>query len=207
MKRQLIGALAMTALLCAGGAFAHDKAIRDEHSMKKGDTSSYGKGGSGTTGTSGTSDVPKADTSTGSSSTGSTDTYGKSDQSADSTSLQGEVVKFSGNMLWLRHMGAVVPIKIDKSTQFDGSDRSSIKEGITLSLEVKVVNKTQNLATRIGSSDLGRGGSGVDSAPFPDLNQGTIRNTPPIEHSPGSPLPEEPGTQPRTPTNPNDRSY
>ena len=42
--------------------------------------------------------------------------------------LQGEVVKYSGNMLFLRHMGAVVPIKIDKNTSID--DKSILKEAL-----------------------------------------------------------------------------
>jgi hypothetical protein len=194
MKRHLLGALGASALLFGAAAFADDQ----------------------TTGTTPKSDTTMKDKSTYEKSSDTPSMSGDHDQMG--SKLQGEVVKFSSNMLYLRHMGAVVPIKVDKTTRFE--DRSMVKEGQMVTAELKVVNKTQNLATWVGS-ETGTGGSGYDSGDsgsgFHDrlkndeLNNsgtggsGTV-DTPAIpsdsmnppaqpERSPNSPVPEDQGTQ------------
>jgi hypothetical protein len=79
--------------------------------------------------------------------------------------LTGRVVKSDRKTIWVEHMGAIVPLKVDKNTQFaDPSLKraSDLKEGdeIRASFEVR---KTDNVATNIQkSTDLGQGGSGSD---------------------------------------------
>jgi hypothetical protein len=80
--------------------------------------------------------------------------------------ITGRVVKSERKTIWVEHAGAVVPLKIDKNTQFTDPNlkrAADIKEGdqIRASFEVR---KTDNVATSIGmSSDMGQGGAGSGS--------------------------------------------
>jgi hypothetical protein len=100
--------------------------------------------------------------------------------------LTGRVVKSDKKMVWLEHQGAIVPLKIDKNTQFNDPSlkrASDLKEGdeIRASFEVR---KTDNVATSIEKSmSEGTGGSGTEvMSPDSSINQ-----------SPGT-LPADDGT-------------
>jgi hypothetical protein len=102
--------------------------------------------------------------------------------------LTGRVVKSEKKTIWVEHMGAIVPLKIDKNTQFTDPSlkrATDIKEGdqIRASFEVR---KTDNVATSIGMSSgmgEGQGGSGSDVLkPDKGINQ------------PSDTLPPSPGT-------------
>jgi opacity protein-like surface antigen len=161
MTKKLMGLFASVALMSSGMALAHDKEKKDTQ------TQSQGAGGSGTTGQhqSGQS--------------------GMTDQ-LSGNQLTGRVVKSDKKTIWIEHMGAIVPLKIDKNTQFTDPSlkrATDIKEGdqIRASFEVR---KTDNVATSIGmSSDMGQGGSGLDVLmPDKGINQPSDR------------LPPSPGT-------------
>ncbi len=104
--------------------------------------------------------------------------------------ITGRVVKSDRKTIWVEHAGAIVPLKIDKNTQFTDANlkrATDIKEGdqIRASFEVR---KTDNVVTSIGmSSDMGQGGSGLESgsdvlSPDQGINQ------------PSDSLPPSPGT-------------
>lgn len=155
--KKLIGLFASVALMGSGMALAQDQAMQDPQTQ-----SQSGKGGSG-------------------SQMGHT---GMSEQMGGNQ-LTGRVVKSERKMIWVEHMGAVVPLKIDKNTQFTDPTlkrATDLKEGdqIRASFEVK---KTENIATSIGKGGLGegQGGSGSDvMKPDQGINQ-------PMESLPPSP--------------------
>jgi hypothetical protein len=87
-------------------------------------------------------------------------------------------------MVWIEHQGAIVPLKIDKNTQFTDPSlkrAQDLREGdeIRASYEVR---KTDNVATSIEKSQ-GTGGSGTEVM-SPDSS---------INESPGT-LPSNNGT-------------
>ena len=114
--------------------------------------------------------------------------------------LSGTVVKTDANTVYLEHMGAIVPMKIDASTQFSGAGVKSSRD-LTEGQEVRAsftVKETTNVADRItGSSAPGR----------PPAGSGTTGMTPgpsvPPERGPG--MPPEP-LPPRTPPTPDGTS-
>jgi hypothetical protein len=79
--------------------------------------------------------------------------------------ITGRVVKSDRKTIWVEHAGAIVPLKVDKNTQFADPNlkrASDFKEGdeIRASFEVR---KTDNVATNIEkSTGAGMGGSGSD---------------------------------------------
>ena len=114
--------------------------------------------------------------------------------------LQGELVKMEGKMLWVKHMGALVPLKIDKNTRFD--DKKDLKEGQDVRASFTVKGKTTNLATSV-SLQAGTGGSGsVQGTVIPEdsrLDDSLHRPAMP-ERTPAPALPEDPGTAPKSPS-------
>jgi opacity protein-like surface antigen len=160
MMKKLIGVFATAALMSSGMALAHDKEKKDTQ------TQSQSTGGSGTTGQQQSGQLGQS---------------GMTDQ-LSGNQLTGRVVKSDKKMIWIEHMGAIVPLKIDKNTQFTDPSlkrATDIKEGdqIRASFEVR---KTDNVATSIGmSSDMGQGGSGSDVLmPDKGINQPSDRLPP-----------------------------
>jgi hypothetical protein len=100
--------------------------------------------------------------------------------------LDGKVVKVEGNTLYVAHMEAVVPIKLDKNTQWKELKKSELTEGKQIHAAFTVKDQTINLATEIAPS--GMGGSGLDPEPT------EIDEPSDLERRPG-PVPEDPGTQ------------
>ncbi len=85
-------------------------------------------------------------------------------QQLGANQLMGRVVKSEKKTLYIEHAGAVVPLKIDKNTQFLGTDLTKaqdFKEGdqIRASFEVQ---STENIAKSVERADHGMGGSGMD---------------------------------------------
>jgi hypothetical protein len=151
----------------SGVAFANEGVKKQESQQ----TQSQGAGGSGTLGTDQSGQM------------GQTGQMGQSSQ-VSGNQLTGRVVKSEKKMVWLEHMGAIVPLKIDKNTQFNDptlKKATDIKEGdeIRASFEVR---KTDNVATSIEKS-IGTGGSGTEVM-SPDSS---------INESPGT-LPADDGT-------------
>ncbi|QAT86913.1 hypothetical protein EJ065_5379 [Corallococcus coralloides] len=148
--KKLIGVFASVALLGSGAAFAQDSA--SQGSQQPSTSSGSMQGSSESTGGSGSSSM-----------TGSNE-------------LTGKVVKSDSKKVYISSAsGAVVPLDIDKKTQFTDpsmKNAKSLKEGqeIRASFEVK---DEKNMATSISPSS-GTGGSGVDPmAPDSSINEGT----------------------------------
>ncbi|MBN1208451.1 MAG: hypothetical protein JXB05_26560 [Myxococcaceae bacterium] len=103
------------------------------------------------------------------------------DPQLSGTQLTGRVVKSEKKMIYLEHAGAIVPLKIDKNTQFmDPAIKrpQDIKPGeeIRASFEVR---KTDNVATSIQKAE-GMGGSGKDvMSPDSSINQPPDTTLPP----------------------------
>lgn len=100
-------------------------------------------------------------------------------QQPGAQTLTGEVVRVERDTLYLRHMGAVIPFKLDRQTQYQaGLTQRELREGTQVRAQF-MVERTTNRATSIAPAEQvpGRGGAGMEQPP-----------TPP-------PTPEEPGTQ------------
>lgn len=169
MTRRFIGLLASVAFLSTGAAIAG------------GDKDKQATGGSGTEQTESTS-------TSGSMSSEGTGGSGQE--------LQGTVVKAEGKTLYVDHMGMVVPLRVDSSTQFKDpaiKRAQDLKEGDKIRASFTVKNKTQNLATEI-SRESGTGGAGMDQPA--DTSGGAGESLPPSET--GTPPPSDPGTAPGT---------
>jgi hypothetical protein len=80
-----------------------------------------------------------------------------------STELQGEVARVESKTIYVKHMGAVVPLKIDKDTKLDGKtfSKRDLKEGQEIRASFTVENGINNVADTISTSDLGTGGAGM----------------------------------------------
>lgn len=65
--------------------------------------------------------------------------------------LEGTVARASSNMLELDHDGAIIPLKVDKNTQFTGDVKSAreLKEGDQVRASFRLENGTSNVATSI----------------------------------------------------------
>ena len=82
--------------------------------------------------------------------------------------LIGTVVESKSHTLYLQHMGAVVPLRVEKSTDLAGlagKKLSDLKPGDEVQVSFQVKNKIENVATRIGlPSSTGTGGSGLGTS-------------------------------------------
>lgn len=96
---------------------------------------------------------------------------------ANGPQLTGHVVRADNGTLWLEHMGAIVPLKLDRQTRVQGIGVKSprdLREGQEVRASFEVKNKTTNVARSIQLLEQGgTGGSGL-GAPLDDL-----KNTPP----------------------------
>jgi hypothetical protein len=179
--KKLIGLFASVALMGSGMALAHDKEHKDKQTQSQtGSTQDIGGSGTQTgTGTqvgSGGQQMGQSGQQMGQS--GTADQLG-------GNQLTGRVVKSERKTIWIEHMGAIVPLKIDKNTRFaDPSIKraSDLKEGdqVRASFEVR---KTDNVATSIEMSSgmgPGQGGSGSDVlTPDQGINPPLDNNLPP----------------------------
>jgi hypothetical protein len=89
--------------------------------------------------------------------------------------LTGKVVKAGKKMVWVDMQGAVVPLTVDKSTQFSDPNLKraadlQVGQEIRASYEVK---STDNIAKSISMSGTGGSGSGDMMSPDSSINQGT----------------------------------
>ncbi|MDY7225545.1 hypothetical protein [Hyalangium rubrum] len=149
--KKLIGVFASVALMSSGMALANGgegKKHDTQQTQPQGST-----GGSGSMGGSGT--VTEGSASQMNQGAG---------QQLSSNELMGRVVKSSKKMVWVEHAGAVVPLTINKDTQFADPNlkrAQDFKEGdeIRASFEVR---KTDNIATSIQKADNATGGSGLN---------------------------------------------
>jgi hypothetical protein len=164
MMKKLTGLFAAVALMSSGVALANEGKKQDKEQ-----TQSQGMGGSGSLGSdqgAGSLGVEQPSSTQGDIG-GSGTQVGQSGMPGQlgGNQLQGRVVKSDRKTVWIEHMGAIVPLKVDKNTQFADRDMkraSDFKEGdqVRASFEVR---ETDNVATSI-SKDLGagQGGSGSD---------------------------------------------
>ncbi|MDC0714696.1 hypothetical protein POL68_39975 [Stigmatella sp. ncwal1] len=156
MTRKLIGLVASVALMGSSVAMAGD-------TWKKGDPAGKSQDSIGAVG---------RDQDTSLSKDKALDAIGGSGQSGTGQQLTGRVVKSDSKTVWVEHAGAIVPLKIDKSTQFTDTSlkrAKDFKQGdeIRASFEVK---NTDNVATSIGMANTGTGGSGEVQFPAQDTN-------------------------------------
>ena len=79
--------------------------------------------------------------------------------------LTGRVVRVDNNMVWIDHLGAVVPLKIETGTKFESAGvtrAKDLKEGQEIRANFTVKDKTTNVATAIwleGATSTGKTGS------------------------------------------------
>ncbi|HYV49481.1 MAG TPA: hypothetical protein VFA20_31700 [Myxococcaceae bacterium] len=82
--------------------------------------------------------------------------------------LLGTVVESKSHTLYLQHMGAVVPLRVDKNTDLaglSGKKLSDLKAGDEVQVSFQVKNKIDNVATKISApSSAGTGGSGLGAS-------------------------------------------
>ncbi|AFE06495.1 hypothetical protein COCOR_05646 [Corallococcus coralloides DSM 2259] len=148
--KKLIGVFASVALLGSGVAFAQDSATQG--SQQPSTSSGSMQGSSESTGGSGSSSM------------------------MGSNELTGKVVKSDSKKVYISSTsGAVVPLEVDKNTQFTDpsmKNAKSLKEGQEIRASFQVKDE-KNMATSISPSS-GTGGSGSDPmAPDSSINEGT----------------------------------
>ncbi len=81
--------------------------------------------------------------------------------------LSGKVVKAEMNTVWVEYSGAVIPLKVDANTHFEGANlkkAKDLKEGEEIRASFTVKNRTDNLAKTISLSSP-TGGSGLENQP------------------------------------------
>ncbi len=105
--------------------------------------------------------------------------------------IVGEVAKVEAKILYVRHMGAIVPLKISRETKLDGKSfsRKDLKEGQEIRASFTVENLVNNVATTITTTDPGTGGAGSVVPRHRELDDATLPAEPER-----APMPEEPGT-------------
>jgi hypothetical protein len=92
-------------------------------------------------------------------------THSNADMPSMSNELTGKVVKTDANTVWIEYSGAVVPLKVDANTHFEGASikrARDLKEGEQIRASFTVNNRTDNLARTISLSSA-TGGSGLDT--------------------------------------------
>lgn len=135
-----------------------DKTTMGTSAADKSSAAERGLGGSSTAGTSSGSATASP------SATGTLDT--KHDMA--STELIGKVVRADRGIVWVDHMGAVVPLKIESNTKFESAGvtkASDLKEGQEIRASFTVKDKTSNVASSIwleGATSTGGSGSSMD---------------------------------------------
>ncbi|MHA7632647.1 hypothetical protein [Corallococcus sp. M7] len=162
--KKLIGVFASVALLGSGVAFAQDSTTQGSQQPSTSSGSMQGSSGS-----SGSSDAMGGSGSSGAQSMGSSSMTG-------SNELTGKVVKSDSKKVYISSTsGAVVPLEVDKNTQFTDpsmKNAKSLKEGQEIRASFQVKDE-KNMATSISPSS-GTGGSGSDPmAPDSSINEDT----------------------------------
>jgi len=140
--------------------------------------SDRGTGGSGTSGT-----VPSAPSSSDSAMT--RHDLGKNE-------LTGKVVRADKNTVYVDHMGAVVPLKIEPNTKFESAGitkANDLKEGQEIRASFTVKEKTTNVATAIWLEGATSG------ANKPGTDMDAHRRTATSPNRPAT-IPEDKGTHP-----------
>ncbi|QSQ18687.1 RNA-binding protein [Pyxidicoccus parkwayensis] len=172
--KKLVGVVATVALFGSGLAFAQDSSsTQQEPSSAQGGAGAAGSGSMQHDSSMGGATQEPGMGGSGTSATGSTGSM--SGQSAmGQKELTGKVVKADAKTIYVDHMGAVVPLKVEKSTQFNDPTLKKAKDlqpgqEIRASYEVK---ETENVAKSISPSS-GTGGSGDMMSPDQGINQGT----------------------------------
>ncbi|NMO14990.1 RNA-binding protein [Pyxidicoccus fallax] len=167
--KKLVGVFATIALLGSGAAFAGDDKNKPQQDP------SSAQGGAGEAGSTSTQSDPAMG---GSGSTQSDPAMGGSGSSmsgqatAGQKELTGKVVKADSKMVYVDHMGAVVPLSVDKSTTFGDPNVKRAKD-LQPGMEIRAsyeVQETKNVAKSISMS--GTGGSGDVMSPDSSINEG-----------------------------------
>lgn len=157
MNKKLIGLLAGTSLAVAGAAFAQS----DVGSSSSG--SNQDVGSSSSSSSSSSKSIKKhSDRGTGGSSMGtSSETMGSAQGQNEIT---GQVIQKKGSTVYVQdQMGAVVQLKTDKSTKFEGVKRNELKEGDQIRASFDVRHKTENLALSISLTTGTQGTGGASN--------------------------------------------
>lgn len=162
MWKRLSGVLAGTALL-GSLALAHEHDVvgsqpKSSQSSSSISATGQGTGGSGTAGTGSASG-----TATGApAGQGQVSGQIRHDQDLSAGSqLSGTVVQAGNKLLYVQHMGAVIPIRVDKDTKLglSGKKLTDLKAGDEVQVSFMVKNRTDNMATSIVMGPA-TGGSG-----------------------------------------------
>jgi hypothetical protein len=169
--KKLVGVIATVALFGSGAAFAQDTTSPQQEPASPPQDSSMQQdsatqsdpaiGGSGST---------QSDPAMG----GSGSTMG-GQNAMGQKELTGKVVKADSKTIYVDMHGAVVPLKVDKSTQFNDPTLKKAKDlqagqEIRASYEVK---ETENVAKSISMAGTGGSGSGDMMSPDSSINEGT----------------------------------
>lgn len=98
---------------------------------------------------------------------------------AQANEISGRVVKTDGKTLYIEHMGAIIALQVDRSTQIEGTDAKKIKalEGQDIRAVFTVKDKKQNLARIVEVADQAIGGSGNGSSDMAG-NKGSVPQEP-----------------------------
>ncbi|HZI10902.1 MAG TPA: RNA-binding protein [Myxococcus sp.] len=187
--KKLVGVFATIALLGSGAALATDDKNKPQQDP------AAAQGGSGQAGSGSLSQDPGlqepatqdpamggsgsvSDPAMGGSGTTGSQGATMGSQSATGKEVTGKVVKSDRKTVWIDMQGAVVPLKVDKSTRFTDQNIKSARDleagqEIRASLEVK---ETDNVAKSISLS--GTGGAGGDvMSPDSSINEGSTGGT------------------------------
>jgi hypothetical protein len=176
--KKLVGVFATIALLGSGAALAND----DKNKPPQQDPSSA-QGGAGAAGSeslpqdsSMQQDPATQDPAMGGSGSMQQDpAMGGSGAAMGQKELTGKVVKADSKMVWVDMQGAVVPLKVDKSTQFSDPNLKRSKD-LQVGQEIRAsyeVKETDNIAKSISMSGTGGSGSEDMMAPDSSINQGS----------------------------------
>lgn len=89
-------------------------------------------------------------------------------QSAQEKEIQGTIASKSGNWVNLQYEGALIPLKLDRQTTFEGvKNQQALREGTQVRANFRVEDGTNNVATRVTvqNQEQGKGGSGEEGQP------------------------------------------
>jgi hypothetical protein len=149
MTKKIVGLFATVAMLSSGLALAHDDKSKSQQTQGSGQMGGD-IGGAGTQGQQGQMQ-------------GQQGQQGQMGQMTGEKQVTGTVVKSSSKLLHLRTDNGIIPVKIDKDTQFQDPNvkrAKDLKEGqqVRANFDIKGVD---NVATSI-SLDTSTGGSGLE---------------------------------------------
>jgi hypothetical protein len=184
MMRKLIGLLGGLALI--GTAWAADPNTKDKtQSTERTSSASTESTTSDKKSTTGAGEIDRSKSSS---------QLGDSSGTLSKNELTGRVVRADNNMVWIDHLGAVVPLKIENNTKFESAGvtrAKDLKEGQEIRANFTVKDKTTNVATTIwleGATSTGKTGAS-------DMDMQHRTTT-----TPKSPaVPEDRGNRPGTP--------